>query len=360
MFSTLSWIYGLIADLRNTLYDRGVFKTRYLGVRTISIGNITTGGTGKTPLVAHAARILAERGEKVGILTRGYRRRNPKQRVLVSDENTILADAHDAGDEPFELAQKLLGQAVVIADRDRAAAAYWAGNMFGISAFVLDDGYQHRRAGRDLDIVCIDATNPFGGREMLPQGRLREPLHNLERADVIVITRSELVDDISDLRSEISGLNPKAKIFLSTSDINRVVRLEEFFRAKPERTQSYEQTVRNADLLNVLGSKRETGMAAFCALGNPESFFRQLINVFTADEKNRFDLAIAKPFPDHHIYTQRDIDEMENQAAQSGIDALLTTAKDAVKLTDLKFTIPCFVVEIEIRLDDENAFAALL
>ena len=203
MLTPLGWLYGRIADLRNALYDRGVLRSHPLAARTISIGNITTGGTGKTPLVAHVAEILAERGEKVCILTRGYGRENPKDRVLVSDGVNVLADAKQGGDEPVELARKLLGKAVVVADADRVSAAKWAKEKFGVTAFVLDDGFQHRRAERDVDIICIDATNPFGGGKMLPAGRLREPLHNLERADAVVITSADMVENISDLKSEI-------------------------------------------------------------------------------------------------------------------------------------------------------------
>ncbi len=188
----ISWIYGTIIEARNSLYEKGVFKSFSLGVPVISIGNITVGGTGKTPLVAFVAEILAEKGEKVCIISRGYGRKNPKKRVLVSDGENILADARQSGDEPFELAQRLLGKAIVVADANRVSAGNWAREKFGITAFVLDDAFQHRKVKRDLDIVTIDATNPFGNKKMLPSGILREPLKNLKRADAIVITRANL------------------------------------------------------------------------------------------------------------------------------------------------------------------------
>ncbi len=126
MLAILGSIYGKAIQMRNWMYDRGIFRTHDLGARTISVGNITAGGTGKTPLVSYIAKILAARGETVCILTRGYKRKNPRDRVLVSDGKQILADAPTAGDEPFELAQKLIGAAIVIADADRVAAAEWA------------------------------------------------------------------------------------------------------------------------------------------------------------------------------------------------------------------------------------------
>src|SRR6188474_3451059 len=156
MLSLLGRIYAKIADLRNKLYDTGVFESAHLRAHTVSIGNITTGGTGKTPLVAYVAEVLARRGEKVCILTRGYGRANPGERVLVSDGQEILADPINAGDEPYELAQRLRGKALIIADADRRSAAEWAIRKFNVTAFVLDDGFQHRKVKRDVDIVCID------------------------------------------------------------------------------------------------------------------------------------------------------------------------------------------------------------
>lgn len=174
----VGWLYGKIANIRNTLYDRGTFRSYDLGAKTISIGNITAGGTGKTPLVIHVSDILADAGEKVCILTRGYGRAS-SGRVLVSDGEQVLVDARTGGDEPVEIARRLIGKAIVVSDADRISAATWAKEEFGITAFVLDDGFQHRHAKRDLDIVCIDATNPFGNGRILPAGRLREPLENL-------------------------------------------------------------------------------------------------------------------------------------------------------------------------------------
>lgn len=331
MLSLLSSIYGKVMDVRNGLYDMGVFATHYLGARTISIGNITTGGTGKTPLVAYVAEILADRGETVCILTRGYGRKDGTKRVLVSDVSRIISTPADSGDEPFELAQKLLGKAIVIADADRVAAAEWAKRKFGVTAFVLDDGFQHRQARRDLDIVCVDATNPGGHAQagslrsggMLPTGRLREPIHNLRRADVVVITRADLVDDISNLRSEISDMNSEASIFTATT---KIVNTDEF---------------------------RGKQVFAFCGLGNPEGFYEQL-------RRERIDLVGTKTFADHYRYTPKDIDAIESEARAGGAEILVTTAKDDVKLSDLNFEMPRQVVRIEIEIDDAPAFAALL
>ncbi len=337
LLSPFGWLYGRAANMRNYLYDRGTFASHSLRARTISIGNITVGGTGKTPLVALVTKMLAEKGEKVCVLTRGYGRENPKERVLVSDGENVLVDAKTGGDEPVELAYKLIGKAVVIADADRVSAAKWSLEKFGVTAFVLDDGFQHRRAKRDLDIVCIDATDPFGGHGVLPAGRLREPIGNLKRADAVVITRANFADNIEDLKFQISNLNPAAPVFQSENRIAVLQTLEEF-HAKTQISQ------RNAKDLRAF---------AFCALGSPNSFFEQL-------KRENFDLAGTEAYPDHHIYTQNDIIELEKKAGEEAIGVLLTTAKDAVKLIDLKFGIACCVVEIEPVISNAEKFRALI
>ncbi len=333
-----SWLYGAITRARNSLYEKNVFKSYSLGVLTVSIGNITVGGTGKTPLVALVAEVLAKKGEKVCVLTRGYGRENPKKRVLVSDGEEILTDAKQAGDEPFELAQRLLGKAIVIADANRISAGNWAREKFGITWFVLDDAFQHRKVRRDLDVVCIDATNPFGNEKTLPSGILREPLENLKRADAIVITRANLTKDIGNLKLQISNYNSRCPIFVAGNKTSALIKLEDF-SAKAQSSLSptdYRQLTTDNSL-------------AFCALGNPNNFFEQL-------RQEKFKLVSTQKFPDHHYYTQKDIENLVAQADQSGAKALLTTAKDAVKLKGLKFKVPCFVVESIMVFDGENDF----
>ncbi|MBK8466331.1 MAG: tetraacyldisaccharide 4'-kinase [Chloracidobacterium sp.] len=347
MLSLLGSIYGKVIDVRDRLYDLGIFESFDLGAKTISIGNISAGGTGKTPLTLYVAEILADRGERVCILTRGYGRKDPQQRVLVCDGETVLADSHEAGDEPFELAQRLIGKAIVIADADRVAAAEWAKRKFGITAFVLDDGFQHRKVKRDVDIVCIDATDPFGGGNMLPAGRLREPVANLKRADIVIITRADLISEISNLRSEISDLALDAAIFEARTEILGVDSLESF-HAKAQRTQS-EEHVPAEDLQTI----KNIAAFVFCGIGNPENFFKQL-------KLNNFSIKASHPFRDHHVYTQKNIDDITMQARANNAKLLLTTAKDAVKLMGVKFEIPCYVVEIMITVDDAPAFAAML
>ncbi|CAN5168052.1 tetraacyldisaccharide 4'-kinase [soil metagenome] len=358
-----SRLYGSLTDLRNRLYDRGLLRSYSLGAPTISVGNITTGGTGKTPLVAHIALALATRGEKVCILTRGYGRRYASERVVVSDGEKIVSDPSIAGDEPVELALKLSRKAIIIADADRVAAAEWALREYGVTAFILDDGFQHRKAKRDVDIVCVDATDPWGGLKTLPGGRLREPLAGMRRADIAVITRSDLVPDIEDLRAEISNWNPDAAIFAAQNEIVRVTELEDL-RSRFQRPDLSDADQPNASPFDVLtvksnGAKSEIRLVAFCGLGNPENFFMQIRK---EDEKNKdFNLCITKSFPDHHSYTQADIDDLEAEARQgAGVCAFVTTAKDAIKLSGIRFSIPCYVVEIDVVLDKPDAFVKLL
>lgn len=335
MLRLAGWLYGKIADLRNTLYDRGVFRSHSLGAKTISVGNMTTGGTGKTPLVAYVASMLADAGERVCILTRGYARKNPETRVLVSDGKEVLVDARTGGDEPVELARKLIGKAIVVADADRVGAAAWAKEEFGATAFVLDDGFQHRRSKRDLDIVCIDATDPCGGGRVLPAGKLREPLHNLARADAIVITRADLVESIDDIMPRLRSRNANAPVFTARFEVARLTALSDFL-----------------DGVITANRSEAARLFAFCALGSPDSFFKSIAR--------KFDVSSVRSFPDHHPYDGDDIQQIEDESRSAGATALVTTAKDAVKLRGLRFEIPCFVAEIDVLVDNASTFRDLI
>ena len=322
-------LYGAITNIRNSLYDRGVFKSVALGVPVVSVGNITVGGTGKTPLVALIAGRLLNDGERVGILTRGYGRENPTRRVLVADGERVLAGAKQAGDEPLELARKLGGKAIIVADADRASAGIWAREKFGVTVFVLDDAFQHRKVRRDADIVLIDATNPFGSGKTLPFGILREPLENLKRADSIIITRANLAENIAALKSKIRRCNAVCPIYAAENRLAKLTALQDF---------NDQRTTR--------GERPTTKLFAFCALGNPNNFFDQL-------RQENLDVRGVKAFPDHHFYTPKDIAELQMLAEKSGAGAFVVTAKDAVKLAAADLPMPCLVAETAVFFDQE-------
>jgi tetraacyldisaccharide 4'-kinase len=322
----LSTLYGAVTRTRLALYRRGTFRTTKLDRPVISVGNITAGGTGKTPLVEWVAKTVAATGKKVCILTRGYGRENPQQQVVVSDGTTILATPTEAGDEPYLLANNLLAKnlqqpVAVISNADRVSAGRYAIENLNTDCFVLDDGFQHLRLARDLNIVTIDATNPWGGGHLLPNGLLREPLTGLSRADCVVLTRCDQADDLADLRGQI----------------------RDFIRGPV-----FESSMRAVNALVTTAP-----VAAFCAVGNPGSFFAQL-------RKHGYELAIEKAFTDHHSYTQRDVNELVAAAARAGAKGLVTTAKDAVKLRSLSFSMPWHVFEIEIEIKDETGLADLI
>jgi tetraacyldisaccharide 4'-kinase len=333
----LGSLYGLAMKARRALYRGGRFQVHDLGVPVISVGNLTTGGTGKTPLVEWIAGELAQAGNRVCILTRGYGRRSAGSRVIVSDGNEILADAARAGDEPLLLAERLKGLAAVISDGDRVSAARWAVEHFHSEVFVLDDGFQHLRVARDLNILTIDATNPWGNGRLLPAGVLRESRAELARADCIIITRADDPNSTAELVREITAKSKDRPLFSSRM---RLVGL----RSVPASVG--QPLIAGAEI----GASK---IAAFCALGNPESFFSLL-------RRGGYELVHTQSFRDHHSYTQTDVDRVVRESIKRGAKVLLTTAKDEVKLRSFKFELPCYAADIEIEIENNEKLRELI
>lgn len=347
LLAPLSKIYEALMRARAALYRREIFKVeRLTGAIVISIGNLTTGGTGKTPLVALIARLAAKEmrvldnaklqddsiASRICILTRGYGRSDPRRRVVVSDGNQIFADAAMGGDEPRELAERLLTIAAVISDRDRADAARWAQANLGSQVFLLDDGFQHLRLARELDIVTVDATRLFSHAHLLPRGHLRESVAAIRRADLIVITRVEQVAEeaTNKLRQDIQNLSKEVPVLLCRTQITNALPLD----------------TRHATPLDSPPAPH-TNALAFGALGNPESFFSLL-------RQNGYELNRTIALTDHHTYSQDDAARIERAARECGAQVIVTTAKDAVKLREMRWTLAVYVIEIDAVVDEEE------
>lgn len=331
----LGGLYGAAMKARRVLYQTGRFRVHRLGAPVISVGNLTTGGTGKTPLVEWIANELAQKGRRVCILTRGYGRRKSGTRVVVSNGNEILVDADRAGDEPLLLAERLKGRAAVICDADRVSAGHWAVENFMSDVFVLDDGFQHLSVARNLNLLTIDATNPWGNRRLLPAGILREPPAELARADCIVITRADDPDQTGELLREISKLSSGCPVFRSRMTLRRL------------REVACRESSAATDEIQA------SSVAAFCAIGNPESFFSLV-------RRGGYDLRHTRAFRDHHRYAQADIDRVARESITCGAQILLTTAKDEVKLRSLEFALPCYAVDIAIEIENQEKLIALM
>jgi tetraacyldisaccharide 4'-kinase len=299
----LSAAFRFGVALRTAGYQRGWFKTRRLSHPVVSVGNLTAGGTGKTPLVVCIANILLRRGWRPSILTRGYGRRSEAKIIIVEPGSGHLANPQETGDEPALLARTLPDVPVVIcADRFRGGKA--AEVRFQVDAHILDDGFQHLALARDLDLLALDATQTISDRLLLPAGRQREPLSALRRAQIVVLTRTDSADP-QPLEDLVLKVHPAAKVFRSQTKLlgwtdalsGEAVSIEKFLTLK---------------------------VAAFCGLGNPQAFFADV-------RRWGFNLAGEDAFPDHHVYTDEEIQRMVAGARKNGAAALLTTQKDAVK-----------------------------
>jgi tetraacyldisaccharide 4'-kinase len=292
-----AFLYRGAVALRNRYYDRPS-AVRKVSVPVVSVGNVTLGGTGKTPVVAWLAVQLGAMGRKPAIVSRGYGGVAGRGPVFVSRGDGPLCDAHQAGDEPVQLATGLPGVRVVVGSDRWAGAAAAAAD--GADVVVLDDGFQHRRLARDLDIVLIDASNPFGNEHVIPAGRLREPLHALGRAQVVLITRARPDTEYPRIESVVRRYRPDATILHAGHRSVGFV---------------------DADGRGVSPPARAL---AFCGIGNPSRFQVDLRELGV-------DVVAFRAFRDHHVYTGAELEELQ-RAARSRDAVLVTTDKDLVRI----------------------------
>jgi len=295
----LSLFYGLVVRVLILIYSR---QPRRLNCKVISIGNITVGGTGKTTLVEYVCRCLKDNGRKVAILTRGYKKPRLANRQPRSTCEMM-------GDEPY-LLEKRLKDVPVIVDADRVRAAKQAADYYGADTVVLDDGFQQWRIKKDLDIVTIDVTDPFGNRNMLPRGILREPLSSLRRADALVLTKTNLNPDYQDIKDYLLRINPAALVV----------------EAEHQPLGCYEL----GDGKELLSPEILKGkaLALFSGIADPDSFENLILSLGA-------ETGLTLRFPDHHYYSRQDIDRIISASRAKGLQTIVTTEKDAVKLQQL-------------------------
>jgi tetraacyldisaccharide 4'-kinase len=286
-----SWGYRCGVAFRNSLFDAGVKKSHAAPIPVISVGNLTTGGTGKTPVVAMLVRMLKEAGHRPGIISRGYR------------------ELPEGGNDEARVLELLCPGTPHVQNRDRVLAArqvrasHDAPND-GCTVIIADDAFQHRRLKRDLDIVLIDALNPWGHDALLPRGLLREPFSGLRRANIVILTRADLVDE-----------SAQAGIWKVVEANNQVAARVELSFAP-------------AGLVDKAGNQHavdDSGVLAFCGIGNPDGFRKTLASAEIPVQE-----LIA--FPDHHHYDQSDVQQLAEAAEKLGATALVTTLKDLVKI----------------------------
>jgi len=326
--------YGAAIRLRGMAYRRRLLRTHRLDCRVICVGNLTVGGTGKTPAVITLARAFAGAGRRVAILLRGYGGAAPGP-LVVSDGHQIRRSWRDVGDEAVLLAQSVAAVPVIVGG-DRVAAGEVALREFRPETLLLDDGFQHRRLHRDLDLVLLDATDPFGGGRLLPRGRLREPMAGLGRADAILITRADQAGRSDELIRSIGRLAPGRPIALSR---HRAEILRELGTglARP---------------LETLHGRRVLGVTG---IAKAEGFFRTL-------EETGARLAGRLAFPDHHPFSEADQFRILGAAEAAQAEWIVTTEKDAVRLAGRPAAGPPVLalgIRLEIR-EGRQALEALL
>lgn len=329
----ISFIFALVVSLRYALYAIGLIRRFPLGVQVISIGNVTAGGTGKTPVTEIFAKTLAAEGRKVSILSRGYRRKEAPwwQRMftnviepplVVSDGKRVLLDAATGGDEPYMLASNLPGVAVVV-DRNRVKAGRYAVKRFGCNTIILDDGFQYQRLKHSIEVVLVDATNPFGNGNMLPRGILREPARHLKRADIIFLTKCR--GDVSAVKDEIRRYNKDADIV----ECNHTPRILKDVWSREEYPLSW------------LGGKT---LCTLSGIASPKGFENSLRHLGAK-------VVWCERYADHHRYDSSEVLYALNRTADMGADALITTEKDAVRFPRFETApVKCLYLRIAIEI----------
>src|SRR2546425_1128077 len=334
-----SKLFQAAIKARRFLYNVRILRDSTLGVQVIAVGNLTVGGTGKTPVVEKFARELRDQGRNVAILSRGYRskpapihqwllnkiffRDDTTPPRVVSDGKSLLLDSEMAGDEPYMLASNLK-DVVVLVDKDRVKSGRYAIEKFGCDTLLLDDGFQYwKLAGRRRDIVLIDCQTPFGNERLLPRGTLREPPSHLTRASTIFITKSD--GETAGLRARIARHNPSAGII---ECIHAPLYFENVFTGERH----------GLDLLT--GQK----VASLSGIAQPESFEQSLVKLGA-------ELVYSKRFADHHRFSQQEVLNVVNRSKKRQAAAIITTQKDAVRFPKIdRRDLPIYFMRVEIKI----------
>jgi tetraacyldisaccharide 4'-kinase len=304
LLSPLSFLYGIFTDVRNYLFDKRLIKITSFDIPVISVGNLTAGGTGKTPFIIYLIEVLGKSFKQPAVVTRGYRRKT-KGRVVVSDGRGNLVTADAGGDEPLLIARRH-PRIVVIASENRAEGIDFAVTKFGCDIIFLDDAFQHRFVRRDCDIVLVNAREGKAGERLLPRGNLREPLRNINRADIVMVTKGS--EEEMKRTEEMLRRCYKGPVYCAGFSGDVLVR-PDFRKTEP--------------LSNLFGRK----IAAFCGIANSQEFFDMLSTAGS-------ELCLTLSFPDHYNYSEGDIYQIIKSAQDANCDAVVTTEKDLVKLNE--------------------------
>ena len=327
-----SKVYERVIEYRNERYNHPKHVQR-VAVPVISIGNITVGGTGKTPMVRYVCETLDTAHHNVSVLSRGYKADNNKKPIVVSRQGTVDVSSFISGDEAWLLAKTLPNANVIIGSK-RVESAKIAVDELQSDVLVLDDGFQHRALGREADIVLIDASHPFGYGAVLPRGLLREPLENLKRATYIVLTKTNQIDpeQLKILREDIHALAPLVPV---AETIHQTVGF-----------QTMEEWSHNGSIHGI-SDYDGTPLLAISGIGQPSSFISNL-------KSYGFTVQDMMSFGDHHDYSEEDVVKLWERCFKTGIQGIITTEKDAVKLSQVRairdLQIPVYVLVIGIAL----------
>lgn len=316
--SPLSFLYGVGSYFRISAYRMGLVNRVRPGCRVISIGNLTVGGTGKTPVVIDLAKRLIAGGQKVAVLSRGYGRRSKAPYLVVSDGADILVSPEDAGDEPYLMALSVPGLVVIVGAK-RTTTQKIAIEEYGANVLLLDDGFQHLPVARDVDVVLWDYNDDLSQASLLPAGRLREPLTALGRASDVVISKVPLQAlDKEDVRlnvlsCELLKLNGKSSLSFCSFKSGGFTRLIDLFSHKMTAQENFSIDFDGKSAL------------AFCAIARPEGFAKSLEEVGVR-------VLSTLSFEDHHWFSSADIKKLQAEFEKSGADFIATTGKDACRL----------------------------
>ncbi|PTX98907.1 tetraacyldisaccharide 4'-kinase [Opitutus sp. ER46] len=343
LLQMLSWLWSAAAQAKLWLYQNRIMRDQPLGCLVVVVGNLTAGGTGKTPVVEKFARALRDRGRRVAILSRGYKsKRQPLWRRwwirfthaeeppprIVSDGQKVLLESDEAGDEPYMLARNLPG-VIVLVDKNRVKAGAYAIKKFGCDTLVLDDGFQYLPLKGRLNLLLVDKTNPFGNGHLLPRGVLREPIKHLRRASYVFLTKSNGERD-PELEQTIQQYNPGVDIIECAH--------------RPQYLQRFGVPVTDAAAREPLSFLKGRRVFAFSGIATPESFekfLRDLGAVLVGRER----------FLDHYRYTDEDVAELFAMARRDGAQCLVTTEKDAVRIQETQSCpLPLYYLRLEIEI----------